>query len=110
MQSNNIRKIKETNVDRIAMGIIANAGDSRSLSFEALQAAREGNFEEAKMKLKESSEKLIKAHEFQTQLMIREAEGEEVKSSVLISHAQDHLMIAILARDLIEEMIALYER
>ena len=38
----------------IAMELVGNAGESRSLSFEALSLAREGNFDEAEEKLKGS--------------------------------------------------------
>ena len=34
--------------------IIVNSGEAKSLSFEAIQAAKEGRFEEAKLKMEEA--------------------------------------------------------
>jgi PTS system cellobiose-specific IIA component len=38
----------------------------------------------------------------------KEASGEKLELSLLLMHAEDHLMTAILAKDLIEEMIEIY--
>nr|WED68680.1 PTS lactose/cellobiose transporter subunit IIA [Pectobacterium colocasium] len=51
------------------MEIIVNAGQSRSLCFEALHAARKGNIDEAKNLLKEADGYARKAHQMQTQLI-----------------------------------------
>mgnify|MGYP003479861725 CR=1 FL=1 len=94
----------------IAMELVGNAGESRSLSFEALSLAREGNFDEAEEKLKEAKRSMLRAHQIQTQLICKEADGEEIKIGLLMVHAQDHLMTAILARELIEEIISIHEK
>ena len=41
----------------MAMTLIANSGDARSLAFQALEEAKVGNFDEADRLLKESDEK-----------------------------------------------------
>lgn len=92
-----------------AMTIVGSAGESKSLCFEALAAAKKGNFEEADSKIKEAKEVFLKAHEVQTELICAEASGEEVNMGILMVHAQDHLMTSLLARDLIEEMINIYK-
>ena len=51
-----------------------------------------------------------KAHAFQTQLITKEASGEKMEIGVLLIHAQDHLMTSLLARELSEEIIHLYQR
>ena len=89
----------------IAMELVGNAGESRSLSFVALSLAREGNFDEAEEKLKEAKQSMLRAHEIQTQLICKEADGEEIKIGILMVHAQDHLMCSILARELGDELI-----
>ena len=74
------------------MEIIVNAGQSRSLCFEALHAARKGNIDEAKNLLKEADGYARKAHQMQTQL-IEQAAGEARQPMTLILvHAQAHLM------------------
>ena len=56
------------------------------------------------MKAKERS---IDAHDVQTKLITGELNGEKTETSLLMVHAQDHLMTSLLARDLIEEMIGM---
>ena len=57
------------------MGIIINAGQSRSLCYEALRHAKQGNFDEAEGLMKEAQEFANQAHLVQTQL-IEADEGE----------------------------------
>ncbi|MGL5055438.1 MAG: PTS lactose/cellobiose transporter subunit IIA [Fusobacteriaceae bacterium] len=92
------------------MELVGNAGESRSLAFEALNAAKKGDYEEAEKKLQESKEKMLRAHHIQTELICKEADGEKVELGLIMVHAQDHLMTAILARDLITEMIEVYKK
>ena len=55
----------------------------------------------------EAKEKSIDAHDVQTKLITGEINGDKTETSLLMVHAQDHLMTSILARDLIEEMIGM---
>ena len=50
------------------------------------------------------------AHQAQTTLMSQEASGVEFKLSLLVVHAQDHLMTTLTYMDLVKELIALYEQ
>jgi len=93
----------------VSFGIIANAGDARSLAFRALEAAKKGNFEEAEELLKQSDAAALEAHHMQTELLFKEANGEKAQVDVLLVHAQDHLMTSMLAVELIKELIAIYK-
>ncbi|VAC80834.1 PTS system lactose/cellobiose-specific transporter subunit IIA [Enterobacter hormaechei] len=97
-------------LEEAVMEIIVNAGQSRSLCFEALHAARQGNLDEAKSLLREADGYARQAHKMQTKLIEQDA-GEARQSMTLIMvHAQDHLMNSLLARELSEEIIHLYQR
>lgn len=92
------------------MGIIINAGQSRSLCYEALRSAKAGNFSEADAKMHEAQHYAREAHLVQTQL-IEADEGEgKTKMTLIMVHAQDHLMTSILAKELVTELIDLYRR
>ncbi len=93
----------------IAMSLIANSGEARSLAFKAVKAARCGDYELAENLLKQSEESSTKAHKAQSELLAKEARGEAGEISMLLIHAQDHLMTSLLAQDLIREIIYLYE-
>ena len=88
------------------MGIIINAGQSRSLCYEALSCAKAGDFTAADEKMKEAAHFAREAHRVQTQLI--EAEEGKTKMTLVMVHAQDHLMTSILAKELIGELIAIY--
>ncbi|MBA2886781.1 PTS system cellobiose-specific IIA component [Clostridium beijerinckii] len=96
-------------MNQVVMELVVNGGHARSKSMEAIKAARKGDIEFAKEKIKEANEALNKAHNFQTSLIQKEAAGEEVGLSLLMVHAQDHLMNAMTVRDLAKEMISMYE-
>lgn len=85
--------------------IISLAGESKSLAYEALRLAKENKFYEAEEKMKEADSLLLKSHEFQTNLISREADGEKIEITMLFVHAQDHLMTAMSEKNLIKEMI-----
>ena len=49
-------------------------------------------------------------HEFQTGILKAEASGEHLEMSLIMVHAQDHLMNSMTVRDLANEFIKLYEK
>lgn len=93
-----------------AFKLILSAGNAKALSFEAINHAKKGEFEEAKIKLEEAEKELETVHAVQFELIQKEAQGEENQLSVLLIHSQDHFMDSILTKDLAKEFIALYER
>lgn len=94
----------------ISFGIIGFAGDAKSLAFEAINEAKNGNIEAAREKLKESKEVMVKAHKFQTELIQNEAQGNKTDMSVILVHSQDHLMTSMTFQQLAGEIVDLYER
>lgn len=96
-------------LEMVSFGIVAAAGEARSLAFEALAAARAGDFERAQDCLARSEQAGLEAHSKQTELLSRQADGEDIPVDMLLVHAQDHLMTAMLARELIAEMVNLYQ-
>ena len=97
----------EQSSEMISFGIIANAGDARSFAFQALDAAKHGDFAQELMKKSEESSTL--AHKAQTELLFKEMNGGHTEVNVLLVHSQDHLMTSMLAQELIKELIELYK-
>ncbi len=87
------------------MGIIMHGGNARSAAMRAMAAAKKANFDEAEELLDISKKELGEAHKVQTNLIQGEARGEKTEVSLLMVHAQDHLMNAMTVRDLAEEII-----
>lgn len=95
-------------LELIIMNIINYSGEARSLSMESIAFAKERNFEKAYNAIDEAASKLSLAHKSQTKLIQEEARGETKPISLLLIHAQDHLMNAITAKDMAYEFIELY--
>ncbi|WP_391560749.1 PTS lactose/cellobiose transporter subunit IIA [Robertmurraya sp.] len=89
--------------------IILHGGNGKSCSMEAIAAAKRGDFTEARAKLQEAADALNEAHHVQTSLIQGEIRGEKVEISLLMVHAQDHLMNSITMKDLATEFVELYE-
>lgn len=90
--------------------IISHGGNAKSLAYEALTAAEDNNFEKASTLMKEAEEELNKAHSMQTSLIQSEINGTAFEKSLLMIHAQDHLMTAISEKSLIERMITMHQK
>ena len=97
-------------VTMIGFEIVAYAGDARSKLMIALNKAQNGEFEEAENLVKEAEECLVGAHNSQTDILAKEAAGEDLAYSVTMMHGQDHLMTTILLKELMKHLIELYKR
>lgn len=96
-----------TKTEETILLIISNSGSARSHVFEALREARKGNFKDVKSLLDSADEELKNAHSIQTTLLQQEAAGNNNEVSLLMVHAQDHLMTSMLARDFADEIVHL---
>lgn len=94
----------------VAMSLIAQAGDSRSDCMEAMQLAKEGKFDEARSALERAGDGMVAAHEIQTDLIRSEMSGTGEPVSLLMVHAQDHLNLALVMRDVAEEFVEIHQR
>lgn len=92
-------------LELVAFEIISNVGMAKSLAIEAIREARKKEYEIADNKLKEASEYLLKGHHAHTSLIQKEANGESLKFSLIIMHAEDQLMSAETIKDLAIEII-----
>jgi len=96
-------------MEEIIFQLIALSGEAKSYSLEAIQLAKKSNIKGAREKIEIAINKINDAHRFQTNLIQRESGGEDMKISLLLIHAQDHLMNAIMLKDICGEFIDLYE-
>lgn len=100
--------LKEENYEN-AFQLIAVAGDSKSNSMMAIDAAYEGDFEKAEIYLEKAEKALKEAHGLQLQMIKEEAGGNHVEVNIVLIHAQDHLTMAMLTKERAEESIRLYK-
>ncbi|MDF3002653.1 MAG: phosphotransferase system cellobiose-specific component [Bacillota bacterium] len=94
-----------------AMKVIAEAGDSKSYSMEAIYHAKEGRFEEAQECLENAGKALATVHAVQTSMIRGEMTGEnKTEITLLMVHAQDHIMSAVTIRELATELVSVHEK
>lgn len=84
------------------MNIIVNAGNARSNCIKAMKLATARDYEQAMALYHESKEALVVAHNTQTQLIQKEINGNKNELTLLMIHAQDHLMDALVMKDMTE--------
>ncbi|MBM7587915.1 PTS system cellobiose-specific IIA component [Bacillus pakistanensis] len=92
----------------VSFQLILHSGNARSYAMEAITLAKKRNFTAALKSLEESGKELTEAHNIQTTLLQTEASGTPIDLSILLVHAQDHLMNSITVKDLAGEMVELY--
>ncbi|AIA72436.1 PTS system, cellobiose-specific IIa component [Pectobacterium atrosepticum SCRI1043] len=99
--------LPEFDMEQTVMELLINAGEARSNAMMAIQAARQREWQQADALLAASQETARAAHRVQTRLIgLDEGEG-KVPVNLIMVHAQDHLMTAMLCRDLAEEIVLL---
>lgn len=91
--------------EQIIMQIITNGGNARANALKAIQSARKGDYKKVDELLSSANECLLSAHHVQTSLIQAEIKGESNDVTLLMVHAQDHLMNAMTVRDLAIEII-----
>lgn len=94
----------------IAFQIIVHAGESRSLSSEAMDAAENYDFEKADELLKKANDEFLECHQIQTDLLTAEANGESSPVNIILVHSQDHLTMATMAMENANRIIKMYKK
>ena len=89
--------------------IIASVGTARSMYINAIEKAKNYEFEKAKSMIKEGEEIFVKGHDAHTSLIQDEASGNGHTPTLLLLHAEDQLMSAesfkIIANELIDNYV-----
>ena len=88
--------------------IVALSGDARTKLLTAVKKAKEGDLSSARALVDDAQGLLNDAHNSQTDLLTAEARGEVTTPTVLLVHAQDHLMTTMLLRDVIDALMDIY--
>lgn len=97
-------------VQLLSFQIIAAVGNARSLYLEAIQAAKQGDYQQANALIEEGNDSFKQGHDVHTQLVQREAAGDQATFSLMILHAEDQLMSAESFGILANEFIDVYRR
>jgi len=94
--------------EQTVMELLINAGEARSCAMSAIQAARSRKWEEVETMMEAARQASRRAHSIQTRLISLDEGIGKVPVTLILVHAQDHLMTAMLCQDLAEEFIQLH--
>lgn len=90
--------------------IISAVGMARSSYIEAIQEARKGHIEQARVMILEGEKQFVQGHEVHAAMIQQEASGHKIDACLLLIHAEDQLMSAESFKIIADEMITSYER
>ncbi|MDK6375289.1 MULTISPECIES: PTS lactose/cellobiose transporter subunit IIA [Aerococcus] len=92
------------------MNIMMVSGQAKGYAIEAINLAKEHKTDEADEKMQAAQDTINQAHNYQTKLLESEANGNIENITLLMVHAQDHLMTSITFLDLAKEFIDVYKK
>lgn len=84
-------------------------GEAKSLAMQAIALARDGKFDEAESTLQKTEEALTKSHESHSKLLNYDAKNGDLKVTIFMVHAADHLASAETVAALAREIILLHK-
>jgi cellobiose PTS system EIIA component len=93
--------------EQTMMELLINAGEARSSAMMAIQYARKRDWTGADAALAASDTAAKAAHKIQTALIGADEGSGKLPVTLILVHAQDHLMHAMLCRELAEELVML---
>ncbi|SCW40469.1 PTS system N,N'-diacetylchitobiose-specific IIA component, Lac family [Borreliella japonica] len=97
-------------IDKISMPVVAYSGEAKSFLREALEYAKNKDYEKADLTIQESRNSIAKAHETHRKIVQQSATNpNSVKTPFILIHAEDHLMSAISELSIFEELINVYK-
>ena len=99
----------KSEVQSMAFLMIAYAGSAFDHFYKAIEYARHAEFEASDAEMKQGIEELNNAHRSQSELLSAEVNDEDIPFSIIMTHAQDHLSMAIFSQRTANEFIYLYK-
>lgn len=95
--------------EQISFQLILHSGNARSNIIQSIRAYKDGRTDESGTFLTKAEEELRKAHDIHFQMIQKEAGGAKTDVSLLFMHAEDHLMSALSMKELVKEMLDLFQ-
>ncbi len=107
---NNVEQVDELTLEQMAFMMILHSGNARSTIQEAIQLYKTSSYETFEEKIGEAREQLKEAHQTHFSQIQREANGEKTDVSLLLLHAEDHLMSTQTMLDLTAGLVEMVEQ
>ncbi|WP_134684831.1 PTS lactose/cellobiose transporter subunit IIA [Brevibacillus migulae] len=95
--------------EQLSFQLILHSGNARSKIMQALEAFKQGQMGDYEVLFAGAEEDLRQAHEFHFQMIQNEAQGNENKLSLLLIHAEDHLMSTLTMKDIVKGLLEIVQ-
>ncbi|MFP7478957.1 PTS lactose/cellobiose transporter subunit IIA [Terribacillus saccharophilus] len=102
-------KLEELTEEQICFQMILHSGNARSKVLQALRLYREGDIEKVNEMLADAEDDLSLVHKVHFQLVQQEAAGHQQELSLLFLHAEDHFMSTMTMKEMVKEMIPIFQ-
>lgn len=96
-------------MEMICFQLIANSGAAKSAYLEALELAKTGQKQAVQAKLDEAEECFVLAHQVHSELIQKEASGQQTPVSLLLMHAEDQMASVEVVQLLVRELMAVHQ-
>ena len=96
--------------EELVMELLINAGQARSDAMEAIRCAGQKDWQGATKLMASSESACLQAHKIQTALISQDEGCGKIEVNLILIHAQDHLMNAILMKDMANSIIKLNQK
>lgn len=96
-------------MEMICFQLIANSGAAKSAYLEALELAKSGQKQAAQAKLAEAEDCFVLAHQVHSELIQKEASGQQTPVSLLLMHAEDQMASVEVVQLLVRELMAVHQ-
>lgn len=97
-------------LELLSFQMISFNGSARSCFVEAIQAAKEGDFERAEQLMAEGEEQFVEGHRVHAQLIQQEAQNGATQVNLLLIHAEDQMMSAEVLKIMATELIDIHKK
>ncbi|SMO31906.1 PTS lactose/cellobiose transporter subunit IIA [Melghirimyces algeriensis] len=102
-------KVEHLTQEEIGFQLILHSGNARSKIIQSLREYRAGNVSEAENLLTQVEGDLSMAHQIHFHMIQKEANGEKTEFSLLLMHAEDHLMSILTMKELVKELLEVFK-
>lgn len=102
-------KLDELTGEQICFQLILHSGNARSKVIQSIREYRAGSVQKAEELLHQAEDDLQQSHDIHFQMIQKEAGGEKNEFSLLLLHAEDHLMSTLTMKELVFELLELFK-
>ncbi|ASB88545.1 PTS lactose/cellobiose transporter subunit IIA [Bacillus sonorensis] len=102
-------KLNKLTDEQICFQLILHSGNARSKVIQSLREYRAGSVGKAEKLLVQAEEDLRQSHDIHFQMVQQEAGGKKQDVSLLLIHAEDHLMSSLTMKELVYELLEIFK-